>query len=145
MSVGYRISKVLNAATSSSDRTERSLLVANALAFNVSLCDNDVGATIEAHIGTLREIAKKTNEHVALDIQLLEKHFVQAVKIRYTLLNGTTDPAIIKMAMTSDVANVELGKAEATTINAAFSKTEFYNAQVGLIECVKDCMGVQDE
>lgn len=140
MSQGYQISKILKNVESDNfkERSHRALLLANALAFNVSLVGETVDSILEANLPELRKLASQINEHITLDVKVLENLFSKVVKIRFELLNGITDPTIIQMAMNSDTADLFLDSEESIVAKALVDKTNFYNMQCNLKELLSN-------
>lgn len=139
MSLGHKLSKVLrNVETEAvNERTQRAILLANALAFKVNLTNETLDSIVEAQMPILRKLAASINEHLALDVKVLEKLFVAVVKLRFELLEGSTNTALIQMAINSSVSELFLDNVDVAAGRALVSKTEFFNLQSNLLEVLQ--------
>lgn len=140
MRIGYEISQYLKDVKTQdgNDRTVRAMMVANALGYffpidpSLSAIDN-----AEANMASARKVVGQVNENLALDSRLCLELFKQVVHIRYELLMGVGDPAIIEAAMKSPTAQVHQTGAETVAAMSLLSNREFMSAQNGIQQVLR--------
>lgn len=132
MRTGYEISRILKEITSptNNERQARAMFVANAVGFHVKL-DPTIHQEelIEIHMPTLRKVAGQVNDNIALDLKLTQELFRQIIRIRLELINGVSDPSILKAALTSLTAEDYQTDAETATAQFLASRYDFTKNQ----------------
>lgn len=140
MRIGYEISQHLKEVKTQdgNDRTVRAMMVANALGYYfpidpaISAVDN-----AEANLAAARKVVGQVNENLSLDSKLCLELFKQVICIRYELLVGVSDPALIEAAMKSYTAQVHQTSAETVAAMSLVSNREFMSAQNGIQQVLR--------
>lgn len=146
MSIGYNISKVLKTVTDevSSERMLRAILLAQTLAFKVRLSGvdkHDLNLVCEEHIPELRKLANSVNEHLAVDVKIMESVFINILKLRIDLICGVTDPALMQAVIGSHTAELFLDNQDLLSSRALVNKVDFTNIQRNLNEVIEQSQG----
>lgn len=94
------------------DRLARSLFMVNSFAMSIPVNTYaNAEQAVEATEGLLKKVINEVNEFVSIDTKMVMALYGQLMRIRFELLNGTTDPAIMNMVLRSetatDIKNVE--------------------------------------
>lgn len=132
MSAGFPISRELKTVTTpnGNDRLARALELANAFAFHVRLdLDLNADAFADAHQDQLKDLLSDVNEFITVDISKATQLFRKLVRIRYDLVNGGLEPALIAAAMQTETASdnmlpVEFAMAEHLTSTSDFVRRQ---------------------
>lgn len=99
-------------AANGNDRLARSLNLVHAFALTLPVTSYATAEqAAEATTAELKRVINEVNEHVSIDTRLTLALYPQVLKLRYELLNGTCDPALIHMVLRSDAAK-EIKNAE---------------------------------
>lgn len=111
MSAAEQLSRLLKnvKAPDGNDRLARAMFLAQACAFTTPV-DPSVswGQTYEEKSKDFLKILNAVNENINVDTKLARGLYQQALRIRYELINGVTEPDIVQMALKSYTA--ELGQ-----------------------------------
>lgn len=132
MRTGYLIAQELkNISTpNNNDRLARALFVAHAVGYSVSLVNY---ATAEQAFNEtekdFNDILNQVNENVAVDTKLSLSAYRTTLRIRFDLLNGVDDPAIVHMALNSGTTNDYESQEQVAMTQWLTSRGEFAGAQ----------------
>ncbi len=120
-------------------RLARSLTLVHAFAMTtpVNTYANAEQAS-EALTPVLKKVINEVNEFVTVDTRLTLGLLVPTLKLRFELMNGTTDPALINMVLRSDAA-AELKTPDDEAMTAYLLSRPGYAAeQLAICESVRE-------
>lgn len=105
MRTGYLIAQELKqlSTPNNNDRLARALFVAHAVGYSVSIVNYVTPE--QAYTETEKDfldILNQVNENLAVDTKVARAAYRTTLRIRYELLNGVTDPALLKAVLLSD-------------------------------------------
>ncbi|AEH03511.1 virion structural protein [Pseudomonas phage PhiPA3] len=141
MRLGYEISRHIKELKSptNNERQLRAMMLANAIAFYVPFDPSlSVEQLIDTHLPTLRKVVGQVNENITVDSKLAQELFKQAIRIRFALLHGAADPAVILMAMKSETADSFQTPDETAAAALLTSRLDFVRAQNGIAEALRN-------
>lgn len=140
MRIGYEIAQFLKEIKSptNNERHTRSMVVANALGYHYSLNGfTSIEEAIDHYIPEVKKIISSVNENITLNTQLTIELFKQCFRIRYALINGVTDPAIIQAAQTSQTAIDYQTPIETSVSQFLVNNSEFARRQNNITNILK--------
>lgn len=140
MRIGFLISKILKGLTApaNNDRLARAMFVANAVAFHVPLNPAlDANGNCDAHQKLFREICSGVNENLALDTRKAQSLFRELIGVRYQLLMGVTDPALVQAALCSSTMEDGVTREEYTMAQWLGSRSDFIRCQLEMADVLK--------
>ncbi|MNF43708.1 hypothetical protein D3C87_1187150 [compost metagenome] len=120
-------------------RLARSLTLVHAFAMVIP-CGNYANAdqAAEASQPLLKKLINEVNEHVSIDTRLCMGLLLPTLKLRYELINGTTDPALIKMVLNSEAAAELKGPDDLAMTEYMTSRPGYAKEQILISEAVRD-------
>lgn len=138
MSLGYKLSKVLKLVKSdvNNERTHKAMFLANSLAYSVDLTDRTLDDAIAEYEPRLKQITSQINDHAPIDAALTQVLFVKTLRIRFELLKGVTDPAILYAAIRSHSADIYSSAVETAIGSSITSSVEFNTIQSALLSAL---------
>jgi len=140
MRIGFLIARLLKElrAPSNNDRLARAMFVANAVGYFVPL---DLTATpqecADKHMAFFRGICGSVNENVSLDTKKAQDVFREVIRIRFELVNGVIDPAIVQAALASSSSQDGLTREEFSMNEWLASRPDFIRAQLEIADVLK--------
>lgn len=132
MSAGFPISRELKTIVTpnGNDRLARALELANAFAFHVKLdLDLNADAFADQYQKQLKDLLGDVNEFITVDITKATQLFRKLVHIRYDLVNGGMEPALIAAALNSETASDNLLPVEFSMAEHLTSTSDFIRRQ----------------
>lgn len=120
-------------------RLARSLTLVHAFAMAVPVGNyaNAEQAT-EASSDLLKKLINDVNEHVTLDTKLCMGLLLPTLKLRFELMAGTTDPALIKMILNSEAAAELKGPDDLAMTEYLTSRPGYAKEQLLISESVRE-------
>lgn len=140
MRTGFLIARILKelSAPSNNDRLARAMFVANAVGYHVPLMlDKTASECADAHMKQFRDICGSVNENLALDTKKAQDVFRDIIRIRFELVNGVIDPAIVQAALTSVSAQDGLTRQEYSISEWLATRPDFIRCQLEIADVLK--------
>lgn len=122
-------------------RLARSLAVVHTFAMGLPVntyANADQAA--EALAPKLRDLINEINEFVQIDARLCQSLLLPTLKLRYELLNGTCDPAVINMVLRSSTAQDLKAPNDLAMTNYLTSRPDYAKEQQALSELLGDVL-----
>jgi hypothetical protein len=140
MKTGYQLAQLLKGikTPNNNDRLARAMFLANAVAYSVPL--NPALTWQDAHAEVEKDFIKvlnSVNENVTVDTKLAQGAFRQAIRARYELMMGVTDPALIQMALDSHVVEVGQTPVQQSMTDWLVSRSEFAAVQMNAVQIMQ--------
>lgn len=132
MRTGYQLAQLIKEVKSpnNNDRLARALFVANAVGYRVTLDPaNTWQQCVEDNMKDFKEILNQVNENVTVDTKIATAAFERVVRIRYELMMGVSDPAVVQMALRSYTTEVIESPEQKAMTDWLVSRAEFETVQ----------------
>ncbi len=135
MSLGYKLSKILKLVKSDvgNERTHKAMFLANSLAYSVDLTSRNLDEAIAEYEPQLKKITSQISDHTPIDSILTQALFIKALRIRFELLKGVTDSAVLYAAIRSHSTELYSSAVETAIGNSITSNVEFNTIQTALL------------
>lgn len=146
--LGFELSRILKQLPNlgGSDRKTRAMLLANAVAlqipFEILL---DFNEQQDKAVAKFKKILSKVNENIAVDTKLAVTYFNNILRIRQSLINGITDPCLVKAVLTSDTANDYLTVDDINIVSAVVNDPDYNRIQADMGNALNQLIGSIDE
>ncbi len=128
-------------ADSSNVRLARSLSLVHTFAMSIPLQQfANAEQAAEAQAPVLKKIINDVNEFVAIDSRLTQGLLLPTLRLRFELLNGTSDPAIISMVLRSETAAELKGPDDLAMSQYLTTRPEFIKEQAALGEQLRELL-----
>uniref|UniRef100_A0AB39CD27 Virion structural protein n=1 Tax=Pseudomonas phage RVTF4 TaxID=3236931 RepID=A0AB39CD27_9VIRU len=140
MRTGFLIARIMKElrSPSNNDRLARAMFVANAVGYHVPLnLSVTAQECADAHMSFFRGICGSVNENLSLDTKKAQDVFREIIRIRYELVNGVIDPAIVQAALCSSSAQDGLTREEFSMSEWLASRPDFIRCQLEIADVLK--------
>lgn len=140
MRIGFLLARIMKElrSPSNNDRLARAMFIANAVGYYVPL---NLAATAaecaDTHMTFFRQICSQVNENLSLDTKKAQDVFREIIRIRFELVNGVIDPAIVQAALCSTSAQDGLTREEFAMSEWLASRPDFIRCQLELADVLK--------
>lgn len=139
MSSGYKVSKLLKTIRSNTnERTHKAMFLANALGYSVDLTNCSLDEAVAEYTPMLKKLTTSVNQHTPLDAKLAESLFVKVLRIRFELITGVTDPAVLFAAVRSETSDLYSTAVESAINESLTSSAEFAGITNSLLEILAE-------
>jgi hypothetical protein len=120
-------------------RLARSLTLVHAFAMAVPVGNyTNADQAAEASADLLKKLINDVNEHVTLDTKLCMGLLLPTLKLRFELMQGTTDPALLKMVLNSEAAAELKGPDDLAMTEYLTSRPGYAKEQLLISESVRE-------
>jgi hypothetical protein len=120
-------------------RLARSLTLVHAFAMAVPVGNyTNAEQAADASSDLLKKLINDVNEHVTLDTKLCMGLLLPTLKLRFELMAGTTDPALIKMVLNSEAAAELKGPDDLAMTEYLTSRPGYAKEQLLISESVRE-------
>lgn len=140
MRTGFLIARIMKelSAPSNNDRLARAMFVASAVGYHVPLhMDRTAAECADMHMKTFRDICGSVNENLALDTKKAQDIFREVIRIRFELVQGVIDPAIVQAALCSMSSEDGLTRQEFAMSEWLASRPDFIRCQLEIADVLK--------
>lgn len=141
MTTAHQFAQQLKAIepTNTNVRLARSLTLVHGFAMAIPLGNYaDADQAAEASRELLKKLINEVNEFVTLDTKLCQALLLPVLKVRFELMNGTTDPTLIKMVLNSDAAAELKGPDDLAMTEYLTSRPGYAKEQLILSESIRE-------
>lgn len=131
MKLGFELSRVLKRIPqTSAEREVRAMFLANACAFSRPIDPlRTYNEQLEDQVKEFKKVVSQVNENISVDPRKAVDYFARALRLRWELINGITDPFLLRAAMQSTTAEISFSNDEREVATLVVGMPDFTQMQ----------------